>query len=769
MRSAVNNNWRPNVQLNPDVITNIQPNGRYEIRDGQCSFSLQLNFSISNQSVIPDVLEIRLLLPAEITHRVSIPSSDNIVFNLSGGEVVSKRITRGEVVLSIRPTRTMISDVSFSYIFDRDVVSEYVPENIQHLKLTKSKSAIVPVAWNIEASADTIRLVREEAEIIRRNFLRNGVNAVQTVELQYLNEQATGYDTVFAQKFYPERTEVWGDFVEFGLFLNERQKWWEDKCEADLSIDKTSETVSFPSMRLYNTVSATGVGVQSPAGVLMQSMMFKDRNSVIHDNNVSALSNVRPFPFLTIRKDIDELESVSGNLNIIADWIGTGTPATQLRVLVGIRHRRIDQNGNYGAYSSINWEIVLEGEQWDTRHGSVSKHYSVLMPDVLNESSAIEYEVLFALNNRIVSWGYWSVGVEFGFFLNANTPEFTAPYIPIEKVFEKQFGAGNFNYVKRPFERTGNVGYGILSGDMITGVEGAKATIKPLQFMKDWCKIMGYTFYFDRNDIAQIIPLENRFQMGGGNVLRISENVKDVQFRYSQDLIFAGVEVGYNSPSIDYPLFRQQFTEKITYLPNQRGGSDMFNLVVDSLRVDYAGLLLQYFDFINQPQRGDNLQQYKDVWLVQIDQRPQQHVPFTQRVTTNLLGGGEFNVYFSPRRMLQRYLRYFGTIFGVWNTNPHLEKQAEENISNEMISSMPHLDGSNNLSEKQEIVPLAGFDYTPMEIRFTTLANFRDVSILQDIVVEYDGREYPAIVCNVVTTERLEEVEITAYLRNGAA
>jgi len=646
-----------------------------------------------------------------------------------------------------------------------DHICEYLPENIQQLKLTRSKSAIVPIGWSIEASADTIRLIREEAEIIRRKFLRNGINAVQAVELQYLNEQATGYDTVFIQKFYPERTEVWGDFVEFGLFLNERQKWWEDKADADLSIDKTNNMVSFPEMGLYNTVS--GSFAPLPLGgtfVPFMGFIGVNNNSKIFSENATAFPgsffvdfngiNVRVNPAITLRLGANQTVNLNGSVR----FHGAINQSFPPNFRFGIDNLCVFRNG-------VRIDIQRFFTEFQVRTNDLYEFDFSVDTSIWTTSQNDVFDIHIISQATISS--NFEFDMSFGFFIeDSRTPEFTSSYIPIRTVFDKMFGRGNYNYVQRGLNES-VIRYGILSGDMICGLDGAKATIKPRQFMKDWCKIEGYSFYFDQNDIAQIIPIENRFQMGGGNVLRFSENVKDVQFRYSQDLIFAGVEVGYNSPSINYPLFRQQFTEKLTYVPNQRGGSDMFNLVVDDLRVDYAGLLLQYFDFVNQPQRGDNLQQYKDVWLVRIDiSNPNNHVP--ERVfQTNLLGGGEFNVWFSPRRILQRYLRYFGTIFGAWSNSPRLELQAEENISNNMHAFV--VPGIMDFREKQEIVPLTGFDYTPMEIRFTTLANFRDVSLLQDIIVEHNGREYPAIVCNVTTTERLEEVEITAYLKHRMA
>jgi hypothetical protein len=59
--------------------------------------------------------------------------------------------------------------------------------------------------------------------------------------------------------------------------------------------------------------------------------------------------------------------------------------------------------------------------------------------------------------------------------------------------------------------------------------------------------------------------------------------------------VYSGVDVGYEQPSIDFQLYRQQFCEKLNYAAQQKRGDKQFNLVVSKLRADYAGIAITYY------------------------------------------------------------------------------------------------------------------------------------------------------------------------------
>jgi len=123
-----------------------------------------------------------------------------------------------------------------SYGIGADYVCKYLPENIQGLKISKKTSVQVPVGYTIESSFETIKLVKDDADILRKNFFQNGINAVQICELQYLNEMATDYDTVFESFVDFQNMKVTTSFVEFGININAEQTKFKETSGKEISI-----------------------------------------------------------------------------------------------------------------------------------------------------------------------------------------------------------------------------------------------------------------------------------------------------------------------------------------------------------------------------------------------------------------------------------------------------------------------------------------------------------------------------------------------------
>ena len=121
--------------------------------------------------------------------------------------------------------------------------------------------------------------------------------------------------------------------------------------------------------------------------------------------------------------------------------------------------------------------------------------------------------------------------------------------------------------------------------------------------------------------------------------------------------------------------------------------------------------------------------------------------------STNLLGGGVFNVWFSPRRVLERYKDFLSTIFGVFAIN-ELTLSAQENTENTLESSISLIGYSDNFTEKAPTAPLGTPRFTPIEVTLTTLGMINDIETFQRISFNYDGKNDDAIVKDVETTER---------------
>jgi hypothetical protein len=129
-----------------------------------------------------------------------------------------------------------------------------------------------------------------------------------------------------------------------------------------------------------------------------------------------------------------------------------------------------------------------------------------------------------------------------------------------------------------------------------------------------------------------------------------------------------------------------------------------------------------------------------------------------------LLGGGFFNLYLSPRRIFERWSKFFSAVFGVWTLNSRMNLSAQENTENTMRSRIAWNNESVAIAEKQQSITLQNYDFVPIEVNFDTLGKISDIHVLDRIKFTHDGKLYNAIIKEVTTTERLENLEITALL-----
>jgi len=524
------------------------------------------------------------------------------------------------------------------------------------------------------------------------------------------------------------------------------------------------DVIQFPQMQLRNTVNLKCEFNGSVAGGNLGSFVFVkflNNNSFIVDPNITTNLDVLPPLSQSQRNEMlsaISIVNVSGSVENISIDISA------------VSNRE-------NPYEMIcEWWMIPENSITSSVWTNTGKSF-IIPFNGLNDTFNETINVSIPSNQKYALRVYriWSTqfpsnnlnfDLSFSLFYQEKTRQFTAKSHSLDDVLKQMFGAGMYYFTPRP-DQPSWLDYAFLSGDMVCGKEGAVMTIKPSDFLVEFCKIMAYTFYFDKNGIFQLVPLEDLIN----STVHELKEIRHLQFKYSADLVFSGVDVGYNSPSIEYPLFRQQFAEKLTYMPTQNGGETLFDLVVQKLRIDYAGLLLQRYDFENKPQKGDIQKQYKDVWMVQIDRRQNPITPYVEIFDEiTLLGGGYFNINLSPRRVLERWLPYMKTIFGVWLDEPTLTLSSQENTENQMRTDI----GDETFFEKQDVVLLSNYSnypeapinysFTPIEINFDTLGKIGDIHVFDRIKFNYDGKEYNAIVKEVSTTERLEQLEITAFL-----
>jgi hypothetical protein len=640
---------------------------------------------------------------------------------------------------------------------DSNTVHEciYLPENMLYLRIKRDMKMEIPLGFNYSASLETIRLIKEDAEFIYNIWKNKGVNSDIACELQYLNAMATGYDTVFTGKIDVEGDlKVTTMFVECGIVISHISDKWNEKSGVDISLPYGNNRCTFPSMRLYNLLNVYigttvttridyTINPPNPVYISTRTQVIKDINSQIFSLSV-----------------ITNNETFTSNGTIIIQGNQTNWTHNQQNVLTINNNtdniRTVTLYSQYKPDDNNNAVLVYRIYNGTTPVGSeipLGSNTTINIP--------VGNRLIITIGNQYTNA---SGNISIGFFIDdANTLQFTAPILTLDEVLAT-LTSNRYNYVRRNYEIANHINYGILSGDMACGFSNAVATIKPADLIKDFCIIMGYGMYFDRDGIMQLKPIE---QLIGTNIHRFDE-IKDIEFQYCEELLYTGLEVGYNIPATTYSLGRQQFAEKLTFSSAQLGGDNLLSLVPSKLRIDYAGLLLTRFDYQNSVNKGQQNKEYKDVWLVQIDELINPFVPMTRDVTTvNIEPSGAFNVFFSPRRIPERWATFLSTVFAQWSGGTAaLALSAQENISNQLqsIINWPNSDWY-FITEKSDVSLMEQqAQFIPIEVSFTTIGNISDIYTFDKVEFDYNGNTYQAIVKEVTTAGRIEELEIKALL-----
>jgi len=499
-------------------------------------------------------------------------------------------------------------------------------------------------------------------------------------------------------------------------------------------------TISFPSMQLYNTLSFKAISVNQPANLPIlndkNARLFSGRMIGFPSGNISGTDWLDSM-FLDISGIANIRFSIKFNVKI--NFINRPQNSW-----VRFRLHTIRRNLMPNSFSEI---VRTFSQDFDDE---LTINFDGIMENPVNGN--INYRLSVEVSNGV------NANISLGTFFDATTISFTSKSITMDDYLTHQFGT-KYNYIRRDVEVQNGINYAFVSGDMICGFDDAMMTIKPIDLLDDFCKANGYYYYMDLDGTFNLKPIETPL-----NQTAIHFDIcRHPEFTYAQGFVFNGVQVGYDSPSINYPLFRQQFAEVLIYSNENRGGYDMYDLVCKKLRVDYAGILLTRYEYENTPKRGSEQKRYKDVWLVQIDDTQNPVTPLMRGTTTNLLGGGVFNVWFSPRRVLERYKDFLSIMFGVFAPN-RLNLSAQENTQNQMESSLSLTGYSDSFTEKADIASLGTPAFTPMLVTFDTLGKIQDIQKFQRITFDYNGERFEAIVKEVETTKRLEELQITAFL-----
>jgi hypothetical protein len=118
--------------------------------------------------------------------------------------------------------------------------------------------------------------------------------------------------------------------------------------------------------------------------------------------------------------------------------------------------------------------------------------------------------------------------------------------------------------------------------------------IKPKDFVNDICIAGGMVMNYKLNGDVQFESIGIYFQ----NLLNIAANPPieifnfiDLSIKYSQDLLFSGVEVGQDAKTYDNYTYLLDWNKTLTFKQNNRSAKEVLNLVPQKFRLDFSGML----------------------------------------------------------------------------------------------------------------------------------------------------------------------------------
>jgi hypothetical protein len=474
--------------------------------------------------------------------------------------------------------------------------------------------------------------------------------------------------------------------------------------------------------------------------------------------------------------------SVQNTADVIEDPFWQGVFYSAFGATLECYTRLTDKDGTAADYVRESaYDIALDFEG-NTNFEKTVTIRGITVPD---DNIMKEFFYCFVLNVKVITTESGvrelnehvkTVAVQLEFLFDAKTPEFTAPVCTITDTLNALVGVDGWTFQYRNECLNNNIDFTFISGDMIRETPDAGIFISPQKFLNDFCKIYGYTYFFDANDKLNLIPIEKLFDRTDKQVHQLT-NIKNMDISLKEDCLIAGLNVGEEAPNnSDYNSTRQSFCEVLNYSVDNNGVSDtIFDLVSEKIKTDYASILFMRYKFQNDKNQSDSDKSYKDVFTVVTDiSGSAPYKPDTRAIVQPNLKGA-FNYYVTPARRAIRFRPLLIAFANVQN-NGEYKLTGQENIVNKTQSwvnweQSPAYDFGDGVIEKKALLQLYGEQYedvvfSQLAAKFTCLAEIVNIYLFDLVQFSCFGKTYTGIITEVSTTKILEEVEIEVLLLN---
>ena len=278
-----------------------------------------------------------------------------------------------------------------------------------------------------------------------------------------------------------------------------------------------------------------------------------------------------------------------------------------------------------------------------------------------------------------------------------------------------------------------NENYLVSSENALIGVNNI-LSIKPSEFLSDYCIMTGSLLNFKLNGDASIVDISTYFNnLLNANNAVIVNDPKDISVKYNLDLNCSGLSVGSASPD-NAPFLYHEEWNKILGFSQNRNSAEVLDLEIKKARVSYASLAACVDS--KSEQSNKNSSNYY-IWS-----------HYGGRETSQ----GKIYDVFTPRDVLTKWKKFLSFAFQNFGKNTLTLSSNGGTNDNLEIGGIYQLDDL-VLNETPRLLPI--------EYNFTCLIN--DVDFSENILkINHEGADVYLFVINAETTDNLSEQEIRA-------
>ena len=469
----------------------------------------------------------------------------------------------------------------------------YLPENFEGVKIVQSFSFQNPIGYTPKASVSTFRVVLSDKEYLDNIFNSYGLESSVLLEIEELNDNGITYDHLLDFAIDFESYEFFDVYSEFGLkgvsVLDDYNKI--KNTEVQRTLDKSATMPNAQKYINYVSLKSTGVSVGTRTDTVIN---FESNNeSKIYNGDESFTQVAIPgmeantgiiYKFNSGAPKDCYILKVNGSLKITIDFQSNENTRT---VPLTVKVYKYDPLFSYTPiYTFYNQEQYP---------GTYEIDVNANIADITDDLVAGDY--FFIMVNAAPEWaGPIQISTTCNLFCDMKTKtNVLVLEQPTSIKYIYNIDLLNSFFDNKVFFSSTNtlLDYATTSENNLTKSVN-QINVKPKDFVNDICALGGLVMNYKLNGDVEFIDVYTYFH----ELLDIAHNppievvdYQDLSFKYSQDVLFSGVEVGQEAKEYDNYTYLIDWNKVLTFKQNNRNAKEVLSLVPSKLRSDFSGML----------------------------------------------------------------------------------------------------------------------------------------------------------------------------------